>query len=254
MTRYQWMFGDRNGVSVIIEGNAIVPIQGRYQVVTNFRLSEHPYGKGYDCGRYRLANAMLRERPEASLKAFRRILAATHSEGQDVTLYSYIADLRRGLVYLYHFHNFENVVVIDIRKELAKGTHVYSLPELFPRTDAAVTFAYRARAALAASKAARQDKSFDARTYPDYSGRYVITAPEILAKQTITVSAGEAQLYFQINCGGKFEVLPDSAASFFLLGYGGLDFSCRFARDQAKRVSALVMQGSDLHITAKRVE
>ena len=49
MSRYQWIFGDRNGNSVIIEGDATVPIKGKYQVVTNFRQSIYPSGKGYDC-------------------------------------------------------------------------------------------------------------------------------------------------------------------------------------------------------------
>jgi hypothetical protein len=98
MTRYQWMFGDRTGASAIIEGDAIIPIRGPYQVVTNFRQSEHPSGEGYDCGRYRIANAMLKAQPEPGVAEFRRILAATHSEGEDVTLYSYIADLTDGLL------------------------------------------------------------------------------------------------------------------------------------------------------------
>ena len=254
MTRGQWIFGDRTGVSAIIEGEAIIPIRGRYQVVTNFRQSEHPSGEGYECGRYRIAEAMLKARPAISVNEFRRILAATHSEGQDVTLYSYIADLTQGLVYLYHFHNYENVVVLDVRKELAKGRHLYNLPELFPKTDAAEGFDYRARSQLAAKKAARLDTRFDAKTYPDYAGRYSITSPEILARQTITLSAGPSQLYLQLNDGGKLEVLPDSRTSFFLLGLGGWEFSFRFTRDPMERVNALVMEGGGLSIRATRVE
>lgn len=254
MTRYQWMFADRTGVAVIIEGDAIVPMQGQYQVVTNFRLSEHPDGQGYDCGRYRIAKAMLRARPEASVDNFRRILAATHSEGQDATLYSYIADLKRGRIYLYHFHNFENVVVMDLQKELAKGRHQYNLPELFPKTDAAEGFDYRARAKWAERKAARIYAAFDGTNCPPYSGRYVIVSPNTLARQTITVTAGPKQLYFQLNDAGKWEVLPDSPTSFFLLSLGGLEFSCRFARDPAGKVSTLLMEGSGLEIAALRVE
>ncbi|HYG34351.1 MAG TPA: hypothetical protein VEC99_06180 [Clostridia bacterium] len=254
MTRYQWIFGDRTGASVVIEGDAILPMQGQYHVITNFRQSEHPGGEGYECGRYQIANAMLKARPEVSVGNFRHILAATHSEGSDATLYSYIADLKRGLVYLYHFHNFENVVVLDVRKELAKGRHVYHLPELFPKTDAAEGFAYRAHAELAARKAARLCASFDAKTFPDYSGRYVIAAPEILARQTITISTGPNQLFLQLNDGGKWEVLPDSPASFFLLSYGGLEFSCHFARDGMGRVDTLFMEGCGLNIKACRVD
>jgi len=254
MTRYQWMFADRRGAAVVIEGDAVVPMKGRYHVVTNFRQSEHPGGQGYDCGRYRIATAMLAARPEVSVDNFRRILAAVHSEGEDVTLYSYIADLKRGRVYLYHFHNFENVVVLDVRKELAKGRHIYGLPELFPKTDAAEGFDYRARAKWAERKAAKSYAGFDATTYPDYCGRYVIASPGILARQTITVTAGPKQLYFQLNAGGKWEVLPDSPNSFFLLSLGGLEFLCRFPRDTMGKVSMLLMDGSGLRIAARRVD
>ena len=254
MTRYQWMFGDRTGASAIIEGDAVLPIRGRYQVVTNFRQSEHPGGEGYECHRFRVANAMLASMPEVGVDEIRRVLAATHSEGQDPTVYSYIADLVRGVVYLYHFHNFENVVVLDVAKELEKGAHVYDLPEMFPKTVAEMTFDYLARKELADKKAARLDPRFDTTTLPQYSGRYRVTAPEVMAGQMITVSAGKSQLHLQLNDGGKYEVLPGSPTSFFLLGFGGTDLSCRFTRDPARKVTALAMEGGGLSLVAPRVE
>ncbi len=253
MTRYQWMFGDRMGNSVIIEADTTLPITGGYQIITNFRQSQFPAGNGYECERYRIASKMLAETHDPRLEDVRRVLDATHSEGEDVTLYSYIADLTRGLVYLYHFHNFENVVVFDIRKELAKGEHVYNIPDLFPRTNAAASFEYRARFALSAKKSARRDTTFVAATYPDYCGRFVVDTPEILAHQTITITAGAQQLYCQFNDGGKLEVLPDSPTSFFLLNYGGMDFSCRFPRDSTNIVRTMILEGGGLHVTASLV-
>jgi hypothetical protein len=75
-----------------------------------------------------------------------------------------------------------------------------------------------------------------------------------MAGQTITVSAGASQLYLQLNDGGKYEVLPDSPTSFFLLGYGGTDLSCRFTRDAANKVRALAMEGGGLSLEATLVE
>ena len=248
------MFGDRTGASAIIEGDAVLPIRGRYQVVTNFRQSEHPGGEGYECHRFRVANAMLAAQPAVGVEEVRRVLAATHSEGQDPTVYSYIADLVRGVVYLYHFHNFENVVVLDVAKELEKGAHVYDLPEMFPKTVAAMTFDYLARKELADKKAARLDPRVDATSFPQYSGRYRVTAPEVMVGQTITISAGKSQLYLQLNDGGKYEVLPGSPTSFFLLSFGGTDLSCRFTRDPAEKVTALAMEGGGLSLVATRVD
>jgi hypothetical protein len=72
--------------------------------------------------------------------------------------------------------------------------------------------------------------------------------------QTITISAGTSQLYLQLNDGGKYEVLPDSPTSFFLLGYGGTDLSCRFTRAATEKVTALAMEGGGLALAATRVE
>jgi hypothetical protein len=78
---------------------------------------------------------MLKKNSAISVKLFRQILAAVHAEGEYVnTLYSNIYDLKKGLVYLYHFHDFANEVVIDLDEELQKGKHIYDLPSLFPRT------------------------------------------------------------------------------------------------------------------------
>jgi len=253
MTRYQWMFGDATGKSVIIEADTILPISGGYQIITNFRQSIHPDSKGYECNRYRIARSMLEGLPEVGLTEMKRILAATHSEGEDVTLYSYVADLKQGIVYLYHFHDFENAVVFDIRKELAKGKHVYNLPELFPENHAEESFAWRARTALASLKSSRRDTTFDGSTYPSYRGRFVVVSPDILARQTITVTPGTDQIYLQLNDGGKLEVLPDSHNSFFLVNYGGWDFSIRFGRNAKGIVDTLRMDGGGLHIVASTV-
>ncbi|HUL78293.1 MAG TPA: hypothetical protein VL691_13600, partial [Vicinamibacteria bacterium] len=164
------------------------------------------------------------------------------------------ADLVRGVVYLYHFHNFENVVVLDVAKELAKGAHVYDLPEMFPKTVAAMTFDYLARKELADKKAARLDPRVDPATFPQYSGRYRVTAPEVMAGQTITISAGSSQLYLQLNDGGKYEVLPGSPTSFFLLAFGGTDLACRFTRGPAEKVTALAMEGGGLSVAATRID
>lgn len=254
MTRYQWMFGDSFGNSAVIEADTIIMRQGNYQVITNFRQSEFPHGNGYDCPRYQIANSLLDTCKDATVDAFRKILSATHSEGEDVTLYSYIADLARGLVYVYHFHNFENVVILDIKKELAKGKHVYNLPDLFPKTNAAESFTYWRRKELADKKESRRYKEFDLKTLQEYCGRYMITSPAVMDKQIITISEGIDLLNLQLNGGGFYEVIPESAQSFCMLGYGGLDFICRFRRNDSKIVEGLIMEGSGLSIVAELIK
>jgi hypothetical protein len=136
-------FADANGDSVVIEPDAILRKQGRYQIQTNFHQSRVKAGE-IPCERYKIAARLLGEAGEnISVELFRRILAATHAEGANPTLYSNIYDLKRRVMYLYHFHNYENVVEIDLAAELKKGKRTLDLPSLFPRTFAAEVFARR---------------------------------------------------------------------------------------------------------------
>jgi len=159
---------------------AVLPRRGAYQIITNFRQSKHSDGSAV-CGRYRVAEAMLKADPHVTIDGMRKILAAVHQEGPVPTIYSYICDLRNGEMDLYHFHNFENMVVLDLKQELAKGRYSQSLPELFPTTFAAEEFASRSAAALEVRKAARRYAQFDPKTYPEFAGRYVVNSPAAMA-------------------------------------------------------------------------
>ncbi|MHC4398715.1 MAG: carcinine hydrolase/isopenicillin-N N-acyltransferase family protein [Planctomycetota bacterium] len=131
MRRICIFLGDAQGNSAIVEAEAVVRKQGKYQVATNFRQSLTPPAEA-TCWRYRTANRMLSQADQFSVDLFRRICAAVHQEGKNSTLYSTIYDLKSKVIYLYHFHDFENVVVLDLEKELAKGERVVEMPSLFP--------------------------------------------------------------------------------------------------------------------------
>ncbi len=138
--RFQVMIVDRSGDSAIIEGDVIHRKKGKFQVCTYFYLSQLKEGDDIPCDRYKIATNLL-SKDELTVDAFRNILAAVHQEGaQGGTLYSNIYDVNRGLVYLYHFHNYENVVVINLEDELRKGIHTIDIPSLFPDTYAAIQF------------------------------------------------------------------------------------------------------------------
>ena len=75
---------------------------------------------------------MIKEIETPTVAHFRDILDATHRETTfATTLYSNIYDLKKGLVYLYYLHDFENEVVFDLKKELKKGRHYHILANLF---------------------------------------------------------------------------------------------------------------------------
>lgn len=135
------MFADATGDAVIFDSNQIIRKHGRFLVQTNFRQSQAKPGER-PCERYKIATAMLDAAGDRiNVDLFRTILAATHQEGGGPTQYSNIYDLKRRVMYLYHFHNYSNVVVIDLARELAKGQHWVTIPSLFPRTYAYEDFA-----------------------------------------------------------------------------------------------------------------
>jgi tetratricopeptide (TPR) repeat protein len=85
----------------------------------------------YPCTRYRIADKMLKNAAGVSLDLVRAVLSATHQEGQYPTVYSNICDLKNGIVYLYNFHNFEEVRPFHLEEELKKGNTSYDIPSLF---------------------------------------------------------------------------------------------------------------------------
>jgi hypothetical protein len=130
-----FLIGDRFGNSAIIEPGTVIRKTGPYQVITNFLQSRTPPETSRD-PKYRLAARLLDESDDVSVDLVRRVLSATHLEeysgSMSVTLYSYICDLKRGEIYVYNFHDFENAVKINLRDELAKGESLRTIGSLFP--------------------------------------------------------------------------------------------------------------------------
>ena len=116
--RAVFLFADEHGDAAAIEPDGVVRKKDWFFVQTNFYQSRIPPG-AESCERFKIARRMLEDsRGDISVDLFRRILAATHQEGGSTTQYSNIFDLKARVMYLYHFHNFENVVRIDLAEEL----------------------------------------------------------------------------------------------------------------------------------------
>ncbi len=142
-SRAQLQFADALGDSMIIEGRTIhrkepAGPDGSHQITTNFYQSKVNLAVP-PCDRYRMARTML-SKEEPSVDLVRRVLKATHQEGEFSTVYSNVYDLTNATIYLYHFHDFENAVVIHLDDELAKGRHEVELEALFPEKFAFKAF------------------------------------------------------------------------------------------------------------------
>jgi len=130
-----YLIGDRFGNSAIIEPQTIIRKKGKYQIATNFFQSKTK-PENSTCERYHIASELFEKSENISVDLFRRILNATHWEeysgSMTATIYSYICDLKKGEIYIYNFHNFEDIVKINLQEELKKGERFHSILSLFP--------------------------------------------------------------------------------------------------------------------------
>ena len=107
----------------------------KYLVSTNFNRANPKNAFDYPCRRYNIAAGMLErlnKENDLSVDYFKSILDSTHVEGTfNNTLYSNIFDLRNGIIYLYYWHQFDEVVVLKVDEELAKGKITVGIKDLF---------------------------------------------------------------------------------------------------------------------------
>ncbi len=233
------MFADSSGDSVIIEGDDFVRKEGTFQVVTNFYQSRQEDDRAM-CPRFDAAVGIFEEAQETSLALCRRVLARTAQERGAPTQYSNVFDLKKGLIYLYHFHNFEEVVVLDLQEELAKGEHVLEIPSLFPKTFAFASFLRHREIEQAKERAERQGKPVDPKILDEYAGEYEIDIPAAPKVSVIVWRDGKRLLASSSSDPGEVELIPESDSSFFYVDTGGTT-GIRFERDEDGAVDRLVV-------------
>ncbi|KIO76121.1 hypothetical protein TH53_16725 [Pedobacter lusitanus] len=132
----QVLIADALGNSVIINVGTKVVKTASYQINTNFNIAALKTGK-YSCRRYDISEEALKDAKTLSVPFLRDILSHTRQEGKLSTIYSNIYDLKRGIVYIYNFHDFNKPYVIDLKKELARGYRLEKISSHFP-----VAYAY----------------------------------------------------------------------------------------------------------------
>ena len=111
---------DAKGKSVIFDwANGqlkIIQKEKSYQVCTNDLLAPTGIPFHHSDNRWMIAEKILRNQTTPSVDLMRRVLSATCAQFDfTTTLYSTICDLVNKKVYLYHFHNYEEVVVFDLK-------------------------------------------------------------------------------------------------------------------------------------------
>lgn len=136
MASAQLMFVDRGGESIIVEGgNIIVESAKHYQIATNFYQSSVTSTSSITCPRYLAAQNMLESRKESDIAYCKSILKEVHQEGHwGGTQYSNIYDLTEGTIYLYLFHNFDEMVTFSVKDLIQRKDYQRPLRSFFHQT------------------------------------------------------------------------------------------------------------------------
>lgn len=219
----QLIIGDANGNSAIIEGDSIIYKNGNYQICTNFSQSQNKAGT-YPCDRYKKADNMLKNN-KIDLDLFRNILIETHNEGKYKTQYSNIYNLKNKIVYLYYFHDYDNFIKIDLKKELQKGKRTLEMHELFPGNMRAENYRNTILEMMEEWKANKNIMSLNPEVYDSYIGKYKFSFDGMPV--IISVTRDENKLYYSTSDFGKAELLPESETKFFFVyidGIWGVEF------------------------------
>jgi pimeloyl-ACP methyl ester carboxylesterase len=142
--RWQVLLADATGDAVVISAGSDgelaftrKPKGDGYMVSTNFNRAnpQNTYRGGYPCWRYNKAVEMLekiKDEKDLTVDSFKSILDACHVEGAvGNTLYSNVFDLKNGVIYLYHWHQFDETAVLKVADEIAKKQSPTRIKDLF---------------------------------------------------------------------------------------------------------------------------
>lgn len=232
ITNGQVMFGDKFGNSVIIETEKILKKDGSYQIMTNFRQTVEEFKKGnIPCGRYEIANSLLKESPEISKELFQKVLESVHQEGWYATVYSNIYDLKNGIIYLYYFHSFFEEIQLDVLNELAKGERIVKISSLFKNNFAAKAYIDWKNWELENRKQNRLAKNFDTKIIDEYIGKYLVSFYP--TKDSLKVINENGKMVIVFSDTIKIEVFPESNSKYFMATLNG-DYEFTFNKSEAE--------------------
>ena len=251
LERAMLFFGDAHGNSIIVEGDSILRKDNDFQLVTNFYQSQT---SEVTCGRFITATDMLSSNKNISVDYCRDILNSTHAEGNNVTLYSQVYDIKNMKIHIYNFHNYDECVTIDIKEELKKGLSYYDLPALFTKTSKYQEFKERYMTEI--NEEIAQRKIMNTQINSDFKGRYLlksIVGParsfKIDSNYYMTIDIkGEKLIYTQrygqyFNC----DLLQESNNKFFYIG--SFETQVHFPENNGEELIFEFIYGNDIRVT-----
>jgi len=224
----QLFFGDKAGNSAIVEGDAIIRKKGSYQIATNFRQSETP-GPPYFDGRYNIADELLSQAGSYSVELIRQVLDGTHQEDNEQTVYSQVYDLKQGLIYMYLFHDYRNVIILKLADELAKGPRMVSFASLLLENQAYEQWSQQMTDNWRIFYEYRIDASVKPAKLGSLVGEYRVQGDASALPVRIYLEMD--QLYLQKPNELPLEFYPDSACFIFHPFYNNTELRLTFQRN-----------------------
>ncbi len=236
----QAMIGDRNGNSIIVDGDNIIKKKRSYQIMTNFRQTSEDFQNGkISCERYNIVDSMLKKSDKISIGLFKRILANTHKESRSTTIYSNIYDLRNLKLYLYFFHNYIEEIVLDIKEELKKEPRILKLATLFPQQYAAKAFMEWKNWEVENRKKSRLNKEISIDMLPDIEGKYKQT--DGFEDNHFIIKVIGNKVFLISNHDREYELIPESPYKFFIPSVNG-DLGFTFIKENSDEISGTVIE------------
>jgi hypothetical protein len=230
----QLFFGDKAGNSAIVEGDTIIRKKGAYQIATNFRQSEFA-DPPYPCDRYNTADERLSQAGSYSVELFRQILDATHQDHDVQTVYSQVYDLKKGLIYLYLFHDFQNGIVLNLADELAKGPHMASVASFFPKNQAYDQWSFQQTDQGKVLYTYKIDAAVKPASLGSLAGEYRYQGGA--SASPVRIYLEKDQLYLQKPNELPLELYPDSASTVFHHFYNNAELKLAFQRNVLGQVT-----------------
>lgn len=134
METSMFYFVDKSGKQLIVEGDSLEIRNKSYDITSNFYPSQYDDLNDVTIKHYQKGRKLIESKQDTSVSFCASLLDSLHQETGwgGGTLYSTLYDLNEGIIYLYFNHDFENVIKINVKDELAKGNHTLIIPELFP--------------------------------------------------------------------------------------------------------------------------
>ena len=129
-----FLFIDKTGRYLVVEGDSLITGNNEYYVISNFYPSQVKDESEINIPFYHKGKKFLENQRDTTVSFCTSVMDTMHQEKDwgGGTMYTTIYDLNEGTIYLYYFHDYTHVAKFNLNHELEKEDYSLVIPELFP--------------------------------------------------------------------------------------------------------------------------